>query len=373
MKNKNILIFCISLNRGGAERVVSLLLKEFTSLDNVNIHLVMLEDAIAYELPKAITPIILSKSHNNGVYKFLELPLIAYKLAQYIKVQKIETVLSFLYRPNYINILAKLFGAKHKAVINIRSTTSRYLNEGLLGKINLFLIKSLFNKSDLIISNSLGVDEDLKKIMDIRTQTKVINNPLDLDFIEKEKLICRDIKFKFDKNIRYVISLGRLIPLKRNKDLIDAFYELQKQDETIKLIFLGDGSMREELQSYCKSLNILNKVDFLGDVTNPFYYLAKSDLFVLNSQTEGFPNVLIEAMASGIPVISSDCKSGPREILKGGKYGYLYPVGDIKLLIEKMKKVLYSNLDITRVKNMNKERVFDFRVEKIMKKFTEVL
>jgi len=371
-KNKNILIFCISLNKGGAERVVSLLIKKFYKVKNINIHLIILEDNVSYELPKSIVPIIISNK-KSSIGKLIELPLIAYRLKKYIKKHKIDTVISFLYRPNYINILAKLFGSKHKTIINIRSTTSRYLNEGLLGKVNLFLIRSLFNKADLIVSNSKGVDEDLKSLMHVTAETKVIYNPVDLNYINEKKEICEDIPFDFQQNKKYIISVGRLIPLKRNADLIKAFYEIQKDDKNVELLFLGDGVLKNDLMQECKELKIDEKVHFLGNVRNPFYYLSKSTLFVMNSEVEGFPNVLVEAMACGLPVISSDCKSGPREILGNEEYGYLYPVGNIEVLISKIKTVLYSHLDFQMIRKNNLKRLEEYNIKNIIESFKNIL
>ncbi|WP_323668503.1 glycosyltransferase [Aliarcobacter butzleri] len=373
MKSKNILILCASMQKGGAERVISLLLKELENEKNIKVHFMMMEYGIEYDLPKYITPIILSNSKKSGVKKLLELPFIAMKLKKYIKENNINIVMSFLYRPNYINILAKILGSNHKSIINIRSTTSRYKNEGLLGKINLFLINNLFDKADLIISNSKGVDEDLKSLMRITINTKVIYNPVDIEYINSKKDICEDVDFKFFSNKKYIISVGRLIPLKRNFDLVEAFFELQKEDDNLEVLFLGDGILKNDLINECVKLNIENKVHFLGNVKNPFYYLSRSNLFVLNSQIEGFPNVLVEAMTCGLPVISSDCKSGPREILETEKYGLLYPVGDVGTLIEKIKFYLYQDVDKEVIKVKSLKRIEDFSVDKIMNQFKKVL
>lgn len=373
MQNENILILCATMQKGGAERVISLLLKELENEQNIKVHFMMMENGIDYDLPKSITPIILSNSKKSGIQKLLELPSVAIKLKKYIKENNINIVMSFLYRPNYINILAKIFGSSHKSIINIRSTTSRYKNEGLLGKINLFLINNLFDKADLIISNSKGVDEDLKSIMNITTNTKVIYNPVDIKYINSKKDICEDVDFDFKEDKKYVISVGRLIPLKRNIDLIKAFFELQKEDDNLEVLFLGDGILKNDLINECVKLNIENKVHFLGNVKNPFYYLSRSNLFVLNSQIEGFPNVLVEAMTCGLPVISSDCKSGPKEILEDEKYGLLYPVGEVNTLIEKMKFYLYGNMNRENIKKMNLKKLEEFSIDKIMNKFTGVL
>lgn len=372
-KNKNILILCASMQKGGAERVISLILKELENEQNIRVHFMMMEYGIEYDLPKYITPIILSNSKKSGIQKLLELPFVAWKLKKYIKENNINIVMSFLYRPNYINILAKMFGNNHKSIINIRQTTSRYLSEGLLGKVNLFLINNLFDKADLIISNSKGVDEDLKSIINITTNTKVINNPVDIEYINSKKSICEDVDFDFKEDKKYIISVSRLIKQKRNIDLIKAFFELQKEDDNLEVLFLGDGILKNDLINECVKLNIENKVRFLGNVKNPFYYLSRSDLFVLTSEFEGFPNVLVEAMTCGLPVISSDCKSGPREILEDEKYGLLYPVGDIDTLIEKMKFCLYEDIDRENIQSKNLKRIEDFSVDKIMNKFKKVL
>ena len=208
--------------------------------------------------------------------------------------------------------------------------------------------------------------------MNITTNTKVINNPINTEYINNKKDICEDIDFEFKQNKKYIISVGRLIKQKRNIDLIKAFFELQKSDDSLELIFLGDGVLKNNLIFESEKFNLKEKIHFLGNVKNPFYYLAKSDLFVLTSEFEGFPNVLVEAMACGLPVISSDCKSGPREILEDEKYGLLYPVGDISSLIEKIKFYLYEDIQKENIKMKNLQRIEDFAIEKIMKNFIDV-
>jgi len=361
------------MNKGGAERVISILLNEFVNDKKMNLHFIQMEDGLEYELPKGIKRTILSKAKKGKIRKFIELPFVALQVSNYIKKNKIDVTMSFLFRSNYVNILTKIFGTNSKSIINIRSTSSRYINEGISGKVNLFLIRNLFNKANTIISNSKGVEEDLKSLMPISVKTMVINNPFDIEYINLSLNNASNVSFSFKENVRYIISVGRIIPLKRNQDLLHAFYSLSKQDKNLELIFLGDGISRSHLNELSIKLNLRSKVHFIGKVSNPFYYLSRSDLFVLSSETEGFPNVLVEAMASGVPVISSDCKSGPREILKDEKYGLLYEVGDVNHLVSKIKYYLYESIDIQEIKNKGKKRANNFHKDIIIRKFRGVL
>jgi len=375
MAIKNIVLLINNLNKGGAERVVALLANKLSQHEGVHLHLVQIESGVEYQLPKNIEKITLSKSINKGsIIKLIEIPILAWRLSRYLKKNRVDTVVSFLYRSNYINILSNIFSFKRKVVIGIRSTTSRYINSGISGKINLWLIKLLFNKADLIMSNSFGVDSDLKELMNIKTETAVWNNPIDIEYIKEKVGDSKGAVFQFDLHKKYIISIGRLIPLKRNKDLIFAFKSVLANFPRLELIFVGNGECKKELEKNAKDFGVSDKVHLIGQVDNPFYLLKKSDIFILNSETEGFPNVLIEAMACGLPVISSNCKSGPDEILNNEEFGRLYEVGDIEALAGCIEDtLLLDNSKLKNIRNKNIERANDFDINKSINKFIEVL
>ena len=155
---KKLSILIYSLSNGGAERVVSILLNQFKEKYDMTLYL--MNDIIFYEIPKDVKIVYLEKSNPNEspIKKFIKLILLAIK---YKKINNSDISLSFMNRPNYINILAKIFGMKSKVIISERAMPSLQHSNGLQGKVNRFLIKNLYKYSDVITANSLGNSKDL--------------------------------------------------------------------------------------------------------------------------------------------------------------------------------------------------------------------
>jgi glycosyltransferase involved in cell wall biosynthesis len=130
-----------------------------------------------------------------------------------------------------------------------------------------------------------------------------------------------------NKEIPVIIAVGKLKPQKDFETLIKAFAKVRTKFKA-RLIILGEGPMLSDLNLLVEKLNITDDVIFEGFVQNPFKYMRNADLFVLSSKYEGLPGVLVQALACGCPVVSTDCPSGPREILENGRYGPLVPVAD---------------------------------------------
>jgi N-acetylgalactosamine-N,N'-diacetylbacillosaminyl-diphospho-undecaprenol 4-alpha-N-acetylgalactosaminyltransferase len=203
---KNLSILIYSLANGGAERQVSILLQELHK--RYNITLVLMNNSIFYEIPENVEVIFLEKSEpfENGIKKLLKLPFLALKYKKLLKEKNIDISLSFMNRPNYVNVLAKLLGSKSKTIISERAMPSLQHKNGLQGFINKVLIKHLYKKADFVISNSKGNQKDLKE--NFKIDAEVIYNMLNFNCEKKEKFK----KFTF-------VTVGRLDEGKNQKVL----------------------------------------------------------------------------------------------------------------------------------------------------------
>lgn len=373
-----------SFTAGGAEKVMTVLINNFHQ-EKIDMEIICLEKNFFYSLPDDIKVTYLSNfdGSESSVKKLLYIPIFALRLQKYLKNNNIRLVQSHLYRANYINILSYLMGGGQFTQIVNHGIISRYKLKGLNGKINLFLIKYLYARADLLITISKAMQIDMQNLFDFKNKQIVINNPYDINSINR--LMWKKITdFSFNTNKRYLINVGRLIPLKRNKDILTV---LKKLPEHIELIFLGDGEEKENLFLLAEELKIRHRVHFLGNVENPYKYVRMCDMCINCSESEGFPNVLVESMICRTPIISSDCISGPREILapdtdigfqltKGiekAKFGILYPVGDLNSLAKAIIELLNDVELKEKYKVEAYQRAYDFSVEKIANQYKKVL
>jgi len=217
--------------------------------------------------------------------------------------------------------------------------------------------------ADAIVAVSAGAAIALSRTAGIRlNRITVINNPVFSPAIltlSKEKI---EHPWLNRKQSPVIIAVGRLTDAKDYPTLLKALAIVGKK-RNVKCIILGEGELRDELQAQISQLALGDAVDLHGFVDNPYAFLSKADLFVLSSKREGFPNVLVEAMACGAPVVATDCPSGPAEILDKGKYGPLVPVGDAQALADAMLKTLDDHLPaetlITRARQFSVEKIAD--------------
>lgn len=373
---KKVAFLTNSMGGGGAERIVANLGEYFSQEEDLQSEVVLFERNDFYKPHEGVQVSYLADfgGKEHPVLKLLSLPLIAWRLRSYVKKNNIDVVQSHLYRANYVNIMAQMMGGTHQSQIVNHDNFFRGYKKTFFGKQKLKLVDFFYKRADKIIAISEDMKEGMEELLGRRVEK--INNPYDIEMMETKG---REEVMELPEGRRYIISVGSLIPLKRVEDVIEGYSKIATRYPDYDLVILGDGSERKPLEGLTEILGVEKRVHFLGRVENPFKYLKRSEVFVMASESEGFPNVLIEAMACGCQVVASDCISGPREIinpdlhrrvekLTSGGYGSLFPVGDVEGLSQGLEGAIQG-----KVKAQVMKRAGSFQRDIIMKKYKEVL
>lgn len=354
-RNTRLAFFLPSLRGGGAERVTVNLLKglakEGLSLDLV---LVKAEGPYLSELPDSIRVIDL---HSRRVMSSVP------GLIRYLRKERPAVLVSAMVHANLAALLARrLAGGHTKLAVVDHSTLSQASAQSSSRKEKLmmpFLARRWYRWADGIGAVSQGVADDLARVTGISgNKIRVLYNP-----VVREELFIHareDVPHPWlhdlgheksglnEISVPLIIAIGRLTRPKDFSTLIRAIAELRNNRDA-RLMILGEGEERDALALLTKELGVDDCVQMPGFAANPYAYLARASLFVLSSQWEGLPTVLIEALALGVPVVATDCESGPREILANGRYGRLAPVNDSTALAAQMLAALeQSKSDVPR-------------------------
>ncbi|MBT0612528.1 N-acetylgalactosamine-N,N'-diacetylbacillosaminyl-diphospho-undecaprenol 4-alpha-N-acetylgalactosaminyltransferase [Campylobacter hyointestinalis] len=331
---KKMSVFIYSMAGGGAERVVSNLLTELVK--KYEIHLILMNDRISYEIPSSVKLHFLerSKPFENGFLKLIKLPFLGLKYKKLCKNLGIDLHFVWMNRPCYVAGFARVFGDKKLLVMNECSTPSvLYKVPNLKSRISKTLLKWLYPKADFIYPNSQGNLDDLRDNFGINpTKMRVLYNALNLEEIKEKS------KDEISQTKPFFLSVGRLDSGKNHELLIRAYANLKNCDKD--LLILGDGLLKEHLQNVINELNLNGRVKLLGFDNNPYKYMSKCYAFVFVSLFEGFSNALIEALACSKLVISSEHKSGAKELLGDNKWGVLVPLNDEVATTKAMQKAL---------------------------------
>lgn len=360
MKNRKtyIAFFIPSMRGGGAERVFLNLANELIKVNyRVDMVLAQKEGPFLRDISSKVNIIDLKSSR---ILKSL------FPLVSYLQREKPEILLSSLNHVNIISIVSKIISRTSSKII-IKQDSYYELSSN---RIIMFLEKTLFKKADHIIAVSRDVKKSLMEILAIPDEKiKVIYNPIfNQDILKKSKEKINHSFFNNKKN-KVILGVGRLSEVKDFSTLIKAFNMIKT--DAMRLIILGEGQYRSELENLIRELGLKEYVSMPGFVDNPYAYMAKTDAFVISSLREGLPNVLIEALACGANIISTDCPGGPSEILDGGKYGRLVPVGDVGKLAEAISASLDSPIDKGALLNRAKIFSIENALEEYIKIFNE--
>ena len=335
--NNRIAIFISFSGQGGVERMINNLAQGFLDAGfRVDMVIARAHGEHLDSIPEGVYQVRLGTKHTWSA-----LP----GLVRYLRSVDPAALLAVKDRAIRVAVLARWLSGKKLRIAGRIGTTVSAALEGK-GRIRIWGwhtgMRLFYKHADKIVAVSHGVAMDIRSITGL-TESKVptIPNPVVTQRIftlAKEPL---DQKWFEDPDIKVIVGIGRLTRQKDFPTLIRAFAEVRKH-MNCRLIILGEGGQRQEMESLILDLGLTGDILLPGFVVNPYQWLGRSSLFVLSSLWEGSPNALTEALALGIPVVSTNCRSGPREVLKGGKYGSLVALGDVGSMAAAMSWTLDS-------------------------------
>lgn len=367
---KRIVFVINSMEGGGAERVLSILLDQIAlQFQETDIHLVLLDNKVErYNIPEHIQKITL-ECQGSMIKSILS-------LRQVLQTIEPDVVLSFLNRANCANIIAAHLLGYH-CIISERVNTSSHFGSGLRGWINKIIVRALYPLADQVLAVSKGVGNDLQLNFGVPQQRiAVIYNPYDIERLATLAAQPPTVKVAGD----YIVSVGRLVPNKNFALLIRAYHQAQPKE---KLLILGEGPEFPALKQLIAELQLEEKVILTGFIENPYAVMSRARYAVFSSLAEGFPNAMAEAMALSLPVIASDCDSGPAEILHDvihvgpnaafkADFGVLVPVNDLPAMVQALQ---WMSDDAVhghyRVKS--RERISNFGIERAVSQYSLAL
>ena len=377
-QKKNITILAISLASGGAEKVISLLLKELRH--DYNVTLVLFHKVFHFSVPEGIEIFAMSENLPNRPFykKTFDSILFIIKYYRFVKKNNVEISISFLAFPNLINGIVATFIKNVKTIISERGFPSDNVTSRLSLYISKLFYPIFYNKCDKLFSNSVYINNDLKDNFGVKIPMEVIYNPIELpaETISSERLNIKTDKLK-------LITAGTINKRKNQIMVIRAINESKLEyDFTI----LGDGDLKSFLTEKIAKYKLEKQIALKGKVKNVNDFLVNNECFVLSSFTEGFPNALLEAMAIGLPCISSNCLSGPLELLneneditieKGefyiGKYGLLVN-NDDHIGLSKAMDYFHNNRDEReRFSCLSLERAKNYELKSIYSQFNQFI
>mgnify|MGYP003335841754 FL=1 len=293
-------------------------------------------------------------------------------LRRYLQIEKPTALVCYLYTCNVVTLMAKmLVRSKVKLVLVeqiILYEKQEKKQQKLQERFLPILMRWLYPSADKVVACSQGLARDLEIYLGFNHgKIDVIYNPvIDEKLAEKANLFVEHPWFNKGE-IPVVLGAGRLVRQKDFATLIRAF-ALVKKEQKVRLVILGEGQLKNQLLTLVGQLNLENDVVILDFVENPYAYMAKSAVFVLSSGWEGFGNVVAEALAAGAPVVSTNCPSGPAEILDNGKYGELVAVGNSQGMAEAILRVLSG-----KVRSVDSAWLEQFTLKYSAQKYLELI
>ncbi|ELY79740.1 putative glycosyltransferase [Natrinema pallidum DSM 3751] len=360
----HVAFYLPSLRGGGAEKVILNLASEFAARDyQVDIVLVSAHGEYLSQVPDTVNVV----DFDTGRF-FLALP----QLAAYLKRSEPDVMLSTIDTANVVAICAKRVArVSTRVVIRISNMLStKEANGELKHRLVHRAAKYVYPYADEVVAVSDGVKSDLLEMTNLSAvQVTTIYNPSVTEELLRKRTETVDHPwFAPDAEMPVVLGVGELSEQKDFETLIRAFASVASE-QSVRLVILGEGDRSKRLRELTAELGVDDLVSMPGFVENPFAYMANADVFVLSSQWEGCPNVLIEALACDVPVVSTDCPSGPYEILEGGMWGRLVPVRDHNAMAKAIEAVLNDEI----VRSTEEYAISRFSVHEVTNAYEQAL
>lgn len=368
-KNGPLIFLLPSLAGGGAEKAAALLAPELVRSGNLT--LALLQDRCIFPLPDHIARIAFSPPLRGTAAHLIRLPYHVWSLVRLVRRSGAGTVLSFMEQANLVNLLAaRLTG--HRAVLSQRTNPRRqYAAKGLLGKLIVRASAALYKRGEGVIAVSAGIRDILVADYGVEPErVRVIANPVDIDTMTAQARNAPAV----EPGGRFLLHVGRLdLATKRHDFLLDAFRQVQAVRPDIRLVLVGDGPDGPALRTMIAGMGLDGAVVLTGWQDNVASFMARAVATLLCSRYEGWPNVLVEAMSVGCPVIATDCPTGPREITAGGRYGLLVPQEDVAAFARACLSLIDDQAERERYAILARQRSRDFALKVVAGQYRHAL
>lgn len=360
----HIAFFLPDLSGGGAERVLLTLSEQLIKKGyKVDLVLERVQGNFIRQLPQGVRLVNLGKRYNIPTVIGLAVQSFV-GLVHYLRRNRPDAILSSLSRANILMAFAgRLSGTDARIILREANT---FHNHGVVTRS---FMRISYPAADKVVAVSKGIANDLKQLgaLDERN-VKVIYNPVNIAAIRRMSEQPLDHEWFRKGAPPVVLAIGRLTEQKDFPVLIRAF-ALLRRNRSARLVILGEGKLGDSLQRLAESLGIGDDFLLAGFVGNPYQYIQRSSIVAVSSKWEGMINVLIEALTVGTPVVSTDCHSGPAEILEDGRFGRLVPVGDI----DAFAAALEETLDHPITRDVLQSRADDFSVDSVLPEYLDVM
>ncbi len=364
-----ILFNCLSMEKGGAERVISVLSNKFIESNQVTL-VTLIKSKPKYKLDKRIKLLQIDEDEYLKASKIKKklIKLSYHRLTKLLKVvikERPDIIISFLPEPSMRIMLLKKLSKKIRdipTIISIRNNPeTEYKNKFIYA-----VMKYLYKDVDTMVLQTKEAKEYFSKIIKNEKKLVVISNPINEKF-----LIEKPYEGERDK---IIVTVGRLEKQKNQKLLIEAFKKVESKHTDYKLLIYGEGSLQKELQEYVDELKLADKVIFKGKKDDIEKEIFKAGIFVLSSDYEGMPNALMEAMALGLPCISTDCPcGGPRTLIDNNNNGILVKVNDSEKMAEAINFLIENKNEAQQMGKKANKIKDKCSLNKIYKKWIEVI